>query len=525
MFSPSRTVMIMCDEGLQLYAVTAGSAKFVDFISWESDEFDALVPQLLMKQCRGMAVLIVNDMVEQHYRKEKIPKVSPLDKANVLKRRLGLAFPNYQIRAALKLQAEKGAGGSYLFAAIPAAEPFKKVIRSIGVAGVQVVGLCLLPVEASVMVKSLSAKLNRNSRYKPVWTIFVGQHHKGSLRQIVTKNGELALTRITPIVDTDVEPVLWAKELNSELQATMSYLSRFGYKETDGLDVVVVANEEAGTSLEQELHLDANLHVMNAAQISKLVGVPIGPQEDLRYADPLHAGFVGRKSRFLLPMSSTVLRQLTEPRKYANYALLGLMALAAYVGYDTFKNWQVHQSVRNELVAEQERRGSVQAEHADVVKQAKELGFDFTMVSNSLEIFDDFNKQKMKPLLVIQEVSSSLDADVRLEKIKFETKQQQLNEEDSFSYDPRVREENAKIRTMNAFLKLTFSERVEVDVGVRKVEEFRTQLRRRLPEYEVSIVKQVADLSYSGEVTGGSNPSGGGNPEQFSAEILIQKEI
>ena len=93
--------------------------------------------------------------------------------------------------------------------------------------------------------------MSKESKEKASWTIFMGQQSSGSLRQIVTRNGELALTRMTPIVDTDIEPALWAREVTEELDSTMSYLARFGYKKEDGLDIIIVSNGSTHQALQQ----------------------------------------------------------------------------------------------------------------------------------------------------------------------------------------------------------------------------------------------------------------------------------
>ena len=243
--SSSRSVLILADEGLQIYDVARSRARMVDFVPWDTVEFESSVKDILVRKCKRKPVVILNDMVEQHYRKERIPKVGIMDNASVLKRRLGVAFPNYKIRAALKLDEKnatsEGKGRSYLFAAIPSSEAFLKVMRAVSLSSATVVGLYLLPVEASSLVRELTSKLSKGRKSKASWTIFMGQHHNGSVRQIVTRNNDLALTRMSPVVDTDVEPELWAKEMSTELGATMSYLSRFGYKESDGLNIITVS--------------------------------------------------------------------------------------------------------------------------------------------------------------------------------------------------------------------------------------------------------------------------------------------
>ncbi|PJF38970.1 MAG: hypothetical protein CUN55_15720, partial [Phototrophicales bacterium] len=207
---------MLADDGVYLYRASSLGVRYVEHVPWEDENFVSTVSDLIVKKCAKKPVIIVNDMVEQHYRKEKIPKVSPMDRASVVKRRLNITFPNYPIRAALKTKEQDksaGVGGIYLFAAIPQSEAYKKAIQAVQRSAAPIVGLFLLPIEGITMVSALSQKQAKKAKTRSMWTVFIGQHHGGGLRQIVTKRGDLALTRMTPVVDTDVEPDVWAKEV------------------------------------------------------------------------------------------------------------------------------------------------------------------------------------------------------------------------------------------------------------------------------------------------------------------------
>ncbi|MGB3215202.1 MAG: hypothetical protein WBC26_10595, partial [Alphaproteobacteria bacterium] len=165
--APSRTVLLITDDALLIFSVTARGVRLVDTVPWAVDNFEANVAAVVSKECGGKPVLILNDMVEQHYRKERIPKVSVMDKANVLQRKLMVAFPNYPVRAALPLKEKTGKGdkalpGSvYIFAAVPDTDPFKKTMGAARRSLAPIAGFCLLPVEAAGMVKILAKKLTK----------------------------------------------------------------------------------------------------------------------------------------------------------------------------------------------------------------------------------------------------------------------------------------------------------------------------------------------------------------------------
>jgi len=528
--SPSRCILILGDEGLQIFNVGRLNVKFIDTLPWDTVDFEASVSSILVKKCKRRPVIILNDMVEQHYRKERIPNVSILDRANILKRRLGVAFPNYRVRAALKLKDSKsindgGKGNPYLFAAIPNSEPFGKTMEAVRQSMAPIVGFYLLPVEASAMVKALSTKLVKG-RQKSTWTIFMGQHQGGGLRQIVTRQGELALTRLTPIVDTDVEPELWSKEVAGELTATMSYLARFGYKETDGLDIVIIANKVAKTSLEAFVNVECNLTVMTSQEAAGALGVRLGVQEDLRYADPLYAGYLGNKNKFLLPMQSPTIDRLTKPRRVASYIMIGLLVGCSYFGFNVFQDWRKYIELKDNLLVSVQQNSALKEEYQRELRKKKELGFDFTYVNNSIEIFRSLEASKIKPLPVMREIARALGPDLHLDNIvmKLDQVEVQVSPND-YGYDPTA--ERVFKPYLNTIMTISFPNTVDPNVGVEKVNGLKDNLQKNLPDYEVEILKQVADLSYTGNFVGeaGKTSDQKNVPDQYEAEIQIRGEV
>lgn len=532
LLSSSRCVLILGDEGLHIYNVNRLSASFVDSLPWDTVDFEISVRDLLVKKCKRKPVVILNNMVEQHYRKERIPKINFFDKQNVIKRRLSVAFPNYKIRAALKLKDKKSAlgqeavGDAYLFAAIAQSESFNKTTNAIRMAGAPIVGFYLLPIEASAMVKTLSTKLLKGRGQRATWTIFVGQHHGGGLRQIVTRNGELALTRLTPIVDTDVEPDLWAKEVANELNATMSYLTRFGYHEADGLDIIIVSNEATHTSLQSEIDITCELHVLTALQVAGLLGARIGMQEDLRYADPLHAAFIGRKNYFLLPMQATTIDQMTKPRRVVSFLLVFFLLTTAYFSFDAFVNWKKYLSVKDQLVVSSQQSSSLRQEYMREIEKKKAVGFDFLYVNNSIEIFEDLQRQKMYPLPVVREIGRALGPDVKLDKFVINVKEVKAEQQEA-DYGYSSDEDQQPIDYyLQAITTISFPNSVDPDVGVELVNSIRNRLQNNLPDYEVTIIKQVADLSYTGNFVGEAGEGSPENvPDRYDAEIKVWGKI
>ncbi len=519
----------MSDEGLQIYSVGRMSTKDIKFVTWDTEGFKETLRTILIKNCSKKPVIILNDMVEQHYRKERIPKVGMGDRAQVIKSRLNYVFPNNQIRAALKLKKNKNksldaeAGSSYLFAAIPKSEAFNKTFNAVMEANVNLIGVYLLPVEGVALIEDLSKKLNKGNKTKSIWTIFAGQQSKGGLRQIVTRNGELALTRMTPITDTNDDPALWANEVSEELNSTMSYLTRFGYQKTDGLDIIVISNVSSHEALQDSIKIDADLRIMTVKDAAEMVSARIGNPSNLRYTDMLYAAYLGKKSKFTLPMQSKAIEGITRPRKIAFFVLMAALLASAYVGFLLFQSFNNNLVVEDSLSVTNQQIRTQEQEYKVQAAKSKELGFDFLVVDGALENYYDLNKEKIDILPFMYEVGRSLGTDLTIDKIEINKIPAPRSSNDFDDFD---QEQQSKRVLLESLLTLSFPSSIRAEQGVILINGLQQRLSENLPNYNVQIIKQVADLSYTGNVVGGTNraPEQDESNEDYAAEIKITEK-
>ena len=471
-------------------------------------------------------MVILNGMVEQHYRKEVIPKVSILDQKTVLKRRLNLAFPNYPIRAALKSTgSEERKSNSYLFVAMPQSDSFRKVIAAVATSMVSIVGVYLLPVEAAPMVKKLVTKLYDSTQARSVWTIMVGQHHGGGLRQVVTRNGELALTRMSPVVDTDVEPDLWCEEVYNEIKATMGYLSRFGYSANDGLNIIIIANDSCSNILEKTVDINCNLKVLNAKEASSLLSLKFGNQEDLRYADTLYASYLGKQFRFVLPLEAASVTRLIKPRRVASFITLAALVGVLGMGFFISQSLKERMVMDDKSLVSRQQLVALKQEYDIELEKKKKIGFDFLFVNNAIEIFDGYKNNKTIILPLVHDISRSLGAGLQIDDIKMEVVDKGNKQTNPYAYPEADLNENKQSRELKTVITLSFSDKVEPDVGVSLVNTLRDRLQINLPDRKVEVVKQVAGLSYTGNFAGESGDEFDSEAEDLKAEILIMGGI
>lgn len=510
---PARTVLLISDEMLFIYASDATGARLVASVPWDAENFEKDVAAIIAKDCNRKPVILLNDMVEQHYRKERVLRkgVGILDRASMLERKLAHAFPNYPIRASFplkeKLKKSELSGmpaDVYIFAAIPNSLQFLKTLEAVKLSLASIAAVCLLPVEAADMVKKLAEKIDSKKKQKAKWIILLGQHQSGGLRQVVIKNGEIALTRITPMVTPDDSASSWAHEAFQAFTSTMSYVSRFGYQAEDGLKVLAITNPENGGALEKLIEEAHDYTALTPSEAAKLLGFNIGKPDPEGYADRLHALWTGRKNRFILPMQASEITQVSKPRKYALVAMLILGLGLGFLGYQTVTQLFTMSTIGGNIEDAESKHQQLKVQYEKEVQRKEALGFDVKLVQSSIGVYDLLEARNIKVLPLFLQIGKSLNRDMRFDQVTVSQIEGQpdplakvVSEVDqAFSEEPAKKPIRFEVR-----LQTTFPSTTDIDKGNKEIADLRDRLQANMPEYDVSVTKFLKDYAYVDEIT------------------------
>lgn len=530
--TPSRAVIMMMDDGVFVHKVSGSSAAFVGSVFWRASDFEARLVAII-EQSGASSVIILNDAVEQHYRKERIVIPTSFDKANIIKRRLNVAFPNYPMRAAVELKEatvlaksqddkDGGKGNVYLFAAAPSTETFSRVVRAVSLTECSISGYGLLPVEAAGMVKLLSQKLA--SRWGgtsgAAWSILVGQHRGGGLRQIVIRGSELALTRVTPVDEPkEGRADVWAADVSQELQATLSYLARFGYVPEDGLNIIVMGDKNYVDVLDGMITVPCNFESIATSEAARLLGLSVPADDAGHFSDVIHAGWIGKKMSLSLPLTSKEISEVSNPRRVASVAMLVLtLAFGAALFETSNQGQQLYQDTQNLEVAKT-RLVEIERLYQEEIKRKEAMGVDVNLIRGALDIDGRVKRQHIDVLDVLKEVSREMDT-LRMDSFEFKNEGNVLWSSPDATQKPPVR-----AATFN--LKFSFAGNINPKDGNKEMFDLSTRLAERLKPmgYSVKVSEPLQNLTYTGEVDKevGLTANQRALSERFSAEILIQK--
>lgn len=534
MLGSQHTILVLSDEAALVYASFGGRYRFIAEVNWQDPDFVHNLADLLENKCRKLPVKILYDMVEQYYRREVVPKVAVFDQRLVLERRLVAAFPNYVMRQALplktdislvKAQGEKDkaalGGKPYLFSAIPDHDSLTQIIEAVREAMVYVVGLYLLPIESVSMVQKLSIALNEGNADPDRWIVFMSQHRGGGLRQIVVRNGELCLTRMTNVIETNVEHEVWATQVAQEFTATMGYVSRFGYTPESSLEVIVVGHPDA-VELLQPIVKATQFHGLSIDEAARTLRLPVFGADQGGQAEVLHVGWVAKQVRFIMPVVNKPLAFISRVRRTAKLAsivlIFAVLGSIGYVGNESISLYNRSQ----DLGHQKETLKKVNKEYDDLVAEIEKSDINVKLVQGAVAIQTGLEANKLDLMGFMRTLSQTLSSEFQLDRLElsYASSTEQTNNPLSV--------ETIQTQKVVVKLNITFPGTMKPELANQRVNDFRTRLTRSFPDYEATVTQPVTDLTYStstvvkpGVVENGEK---GANGRQNAVLTLIQKK-
>lgn len=428
-----KRVLMVGGEGVVLYAPLGKGVERETAISWEVPNFDEQLVEALDSKHRGKSVLVIFDGADQTYRKEEnIPKLSPIDRPRFVKRKLELAFPSYPIRASLEikpakakkqfitLKAPKEESRSYLFVALPDTDQLDRIGNALYETGVPVSGFGLLPLESTGMVAELASKVFAGQGKPSRWAVVIGQHETGGLRQVVVKDGNLALTRLTPTSEAGTSGTGWVDEVTREFKATLTYISRFGYTDADGLDVVVICGDVEKQFFDPKSLPVTHFQCVNAGEALRHLGAKSFGFEKTNFADAVHAAWAGKKGGLKLAVRVPSIHRIMAPRLAARAAsgvlAVGVVALLGLTAMDL----QAYAGVQSEISDKQNQKTMLDREYEQEAKAFEGLPVRPDAVRATLGVKTLLEKNSVKLPVILNTLKNTLPSDVKIEELLIE---------------------------------------------------------------------------------------------------------
>ena len=512
--------MLVGGEGVVLYGPTGNGIEREMSISWEVPNFDEQLVTGLGARNQSKSVLVIFDGADQTYRKEdNIPKLSPIDRPRFVKRKLELAFPSYPIRASLEIKpqakkkgfaltAPKQEGGrSYLFVALPENEQLDRIGNAMYEAGVPVAGFGLLPLESTGLVAELADKLFAGRGKKSRWAMIIGQHETGGLRQVVIKDGNLALTRLTPTSEAGGSGTGWVEEVTREFKATLTYISRFGYTEADGLDVVIVCGDIEKQFFDAKAMPVTNFQCVNVGEALRAIGSKSFGVDNGNFSDALHAAWAAKKGGLKLSVRVPSIHRIQAPRLAARAGTivlgLGVLGAAGLLAL-SIKDYA---STQGEIGDKENQKTMLAREYEQESKAFDGLEMKPDAVKAVMNVKHALENNTINLRRELHTLKNSLPSDVRIESLKLDHQAAaalKLGSAGStgsvFGFAPPPDPNDKGKVTIN--FKFSLPAGMPLEQKVTRTEDLQKTLSDAFKGYEVRIIHQFEDASRSGSSIG-----------------------
>jgi len=317
---------------------------------------------------RRVPVLILADTLAQAFRRDTLPRLGYFDKQKLIERRLQHYFPapahtpHTQLTAALSLK-----NNAALLMCLHDGGPVALWLKRLAALRNTFLGVTLLPLESAGMVTRLMPEAKKG------WGLLISWQRTGGFRQIVTRDGELIFTRLTPPLPFTAEPANAVKTLTLDIQATLGYLARLGLTESAPLHIAAVMPSNLHEQLTAFPLPVQKLVALTPHKAAFQLGLPYGPAKEDPSGDLLHAAWLQKRSKPRLILIQEDKRQTERlarvkrwGKKTAAFVWLLTLFLLGSEGHEIFRRVQtIRQStaevaiLQSQLTQEKNRLGPV----------------------------------------------------------------------------------------------------------------------------------------------------------------------
>ncbi|PZP53330.1 MAG: hypothetical protein DI586_11155, partial [Micavibrio aeruginosavorus] len=280
-----------------------------------------------------------------------------------------------------------------------------------------------------------------------------------------------------------------------EIQSTISYLARFGYAQDDGLDIMLISKPDFGSLVEGMLNFKCNFNTLTLQRAAEIAGLNIGRGADPHYAESLHVAWYAKKLRPLMPMKSREIETVAKPRKMAFLAMLAITAGFGYLLFNLSNEYQALNAAQQNAAEVQKMQVLADQIYQEEIKRKEALGIDIKLIQGALGIYKEYDKMTFDPLPMLEAIGSELQG----MQVSSMDMAESLSPAEAgvVNYDGTPASNKSIATTLN----FTFPGTIEPQVGNEQLDALRKRLTAKLPGYEVKVSKQLADLTYTGEIS------------------------
>ncbi len=526
---PSRFVLTIGDDGATLVHIRSGKIEDALFVGPEAEGGPETLREYLEANPRS-PVLVVADVLEQMFREDTIPKVSFFDRGQIVKRRTEMTFPNEVLRAAMPLPRKKGLRQQWvLFTALPTTPNLEKWIEFLESVANPVSGFALLPIEAVGLAGKLTPPTGADPR--KVWRALVIQQASSGVRQVIEKDGRFIVTRLTE-KPSDMSVESEAMLLERELRASLSYVKRQGYVESDRLDVVVLADPLVGRAISDRDLPATSVTVLTPYQAGYMAGLGDTGREDSPYSDVLMSLWMTARAEPKVILPSPKIRDRLQLERMIRWGTIGTTAVTllalAYAASFVFDYFDAADTADALQVSVTRAASQLAAERARMDRYP----IPFEKLRQIADVEQSLADRQIDPVGVLRTLAGTLTQSVRVDKLAYSTLGPHPAPNSGGQALPpppppgpvRGRPANAPPPGYQIDIVVRFlnDSQADPDSAVRDAKDYLNTLTSAFPGQSVSVVHLPVSL-LSDQALEGSTGAGADKSTPITAEYVIRK--
>lgn len=372
------------------------------------------------------SVAVLFDTLDQSQQEEEIPKVNVLDRRKVLARHINMAYPGVNLRGARLIgDGEAPRTLRYEFASVPLDGRVPGWVDFVESLPNETRGFFTIASENIDIVDSMLPDDVPEVEEGNHWRHMIGVNVTGGFRQIIEKNGHLALTRLTAAPPPETPPEEFADMIYRDFQATVTYIKRLGYVASDTLDLMIVtADENRAAMANLDWGIARTVVMKTPHEAATDLGLGSIGREDQPYCDVLHAAWFASKRLPSLPLTRSVaLGDAKDDLRDLAFAASPFVAAASVVGCVGWIGWTLFNTsnVDQEVAQLRNQLNSARAELTQEEARLATLPYEAASMRNVFDVLDSMRAGEVDLLPVLNGLFQSLDSDAVILQLAFST--------------------------------------------------------------------------------------------------------
>ena len=314
--------------------------------------------------------------------------------------------------------------------------------------------------------------------------MLIGQHEAGGLRQVIVKDGRLALTRMTPPSEGGLQGPGWVEGVIHEFKATLTYITRFGYAADDGLDVIVVCGDAEKKIFDQKTLPVTNFQCIRIADALAVIGSRGRSLGEINFGDALHAAWASKKMFLAVPIEVPSIQRIMIPRLASRIASVALVfSFLILVGL-AFSVYSEYVPLKDSVAQKRSQKVPLDLEYGQEAKKFAALPVKPFIVRKTLAVQELLDDSSINITPTLNVLRNALDDDIRLEELTVE-------------HSPAAVARNRG--SVKIVFRFTFAGRMSEEQKVGRTERVAQTMKQFFPGYDVVISAMFGRISRGGK--------------------------